>query len=216
MDDGGNEYQQRVSVTRGTAGTRFKPQDNQVQMGVKVLETWINDTLTDAEHLDIPGLILKPEHKNPISRYGIDRISFQLLGIPNDLADRVYRALFVYSVGFYELIRKVLQHCDKKYTIITNIWKVFAILLEYCCRTDYRMLISEINREHKLALEQLEREFQTKFDEQATNEKLLKENTKTVEKYLKDTQQELNEERVLRVRIEEEFNKNTQNHEEEV
>jgi hypothetical protein len=77
-------------------------------MGAKVLETWINDTLTDAEHLDIPGLILKPEHKNPISRYGIDRISFQLLGIPNDLADRVYRALFVYSVGFYELIRKVL------------------------------------------------------------------------------------------------------------
>ena len=110
-------------------------------MNGKVLENWINNTLTDAEHLDIPGLILKPEHKNPISRYCIDRISFQLNGIPNDLVDRVYRALFVYSVGFYELIRKCLKHIDKKFTIITNIWKVFAILLEYCCRTDYCMLI---------------------------------------------------------------------------
>ncbi len=178
-------------------------------MGVKVLETWINDTLSDAEHLDIPGLILKPEHKNPISRYGIDRISFQLLGIPNELADRVYRALFVYSVGFYELIRKCLQHCDKKYTIITNIWKVFAILLEYCCRTDYRMLISEISREHKQALDELEKDFQAKFEEQAKNETIIKENTKTIEKYLEDTTRELNEERVLRIKIEEEFTKNT-------
>jgi len=45
-------------------------------MSAKVLETWINETLQDAEHLDIPGVILKPEHKSPISRYGIDRIAF--------------------------------------------------------------------------------------------------------------------------------------------
>ena len=32
-------------------------------MNPKVLETWINETLQDAEHLDIPGCILKPEHK---------------------------------------------------------------------------------------------------------------------------------------------------------
>lgn len=46
---------------------------NKNKMSPKVLETWINETLSDAEHLDIPGVILKPEQKNPISRYGIDR-----------------------------------------------------------------------------------------------------------------------------------------------
>lgn len=106
-------------------------------MSPKVLETWINETLADAEHLDIPGVLLKPEHKNPISRYGIDRLVFASYGIPTELVDRIYRALFVYSVGFHELIKKVLQHTEKKYTLITNIWKVFAVLLEYCCRTDY-------------------------------------------------------------------------------
>ena len=42
--------------------TRFQSKDRQVQMTPKVLETWINETLQDAEHLDIPGVILKPEH----------------------------------------------------------------------------------------------------------------------------------------------------------
>ena len=132
-------------------------------MSPKVLETWINETLQDAEHLDIPGVILKPEHKNPISRYGIDRMVFASYGIPTDVVDRVYRALFVYSVGFHELIKKCLMHCEKKFTLITNVWKVFAVLLEYCCRSDYRMLISEISSEHKKELDKMDADYQNKF-----------------------------------------------------
>ena len=99
----------------------------------KVMETWINETLADAEHLDIPGVILKPEHKNPISRYSIDRMTLTNAGIPNEVVDRIYRCLFVYSVGFYELVKTLLSHCEKKYSVITCIWKVFSVMLEYCC-----------------------------------------------------------------------------------
>jgi hypothetical protein len=123
-----------------------KPHKNKILQapGVtnKVIEVWLNETLSDAEHLDIPGIILKPEHKNPISRYGIDRIELNNNGIPNDLIDRIYRCLFVYSVGFYEMISKVIQHSEQKYTLITRIWKVFAVVLEYCCLTDYKMMIT--------------------------------------------------------------------------
>ena len=107
-----------------------------------VLETWINETLSDAEHLDIPGCILKPDNHLPVIRYGIDRSQLYAAGMDTDTADRIYRALFVYSVGFYELIKRCLAQTQKKYTIITKIWKVFSILLEYCCRSDYKMLIS--------------------------------------------------------------------------
>ena len=176
-------------------GTRFRSTDKQVQMSPKVLETWINETLADAEHLDIPGVILKPEHKNPISRYGIDRIAFNVAGIPGELTDRVYRALFVYSVGFYELIKKCLQHTEKKYTLITNVWKVFAILLEYCCRTDYRMLISEISKENKLEMEKMAEEYQAKFQEQANHEKILRETNDTLTKYAEELERERANER---------------------
>jgi hypothetical protein len=174
-------------------------------MSAKVLETWINETLTDAEHLDIPGVILKPEHKNPISRYGIDRMAFSNAGISSELADRVYRALFVYSVGFYELVKKCLQHTEKKYTLITNVWKVFAILLEYCCRTDYRMLISEIAKEHKTELEKLQSDFQNKFQEQANHEKILRDTNDTLTKYAEELERERANEKQMRQKLEEDY-----------
>ena len=108
----------------------------------KVMETWINETLTDAEHLDIPGCILQPEHKNPITRYGIDRIEMDNCGVPKEFVDRIYRCLFVYSLGFYEMIKKLILHSNQKYSLVTRIWKVFAVLLEYCCVTDYKMMIA--------------------------------------------------------------------------
>ena len=58
--------------------------DSTLRLNPKVIEAWINDTLVDAEHLDIPGVVLKPDHKNPISRYGIDRLSLTNAGIPSD------------------------------------------------------------------------------------------------------------------------------------
>ena len=75
------------------------------------------------------------------------------------MVDRIYRALFVYSVGFYELVKKCLEHTEKKYTIVTAIWKVFSILLEYCCRTDYRMLISEVSNDFEEKLKNLENKY---------------------------------------------------------
>jgi len=67
--------------------------------------------LSDAEHLDIPSVILKPENKIPITRYGIDRFTLTQGGLSNDSVDRVYRGLFVYSVGFYENLKKQMANC---------------------------------------------------------------------------------------------------------
>eukprot|EP00347_Sterkiella_histriomuscorum_P012772 403367281 len=182
----------------------------------KVMETWINETLADAEHLDIPGVILKPEHKNPISRYAIDRLTLTNSGIPNETVDRVYRSLFVYSVGFYELIKKLVSHCQRKYSIITSIWKVFSVLLEYCCQSDYRMLISEITNQHEEEIEKMDRDFQSKCQEFLNNEKILKQNMEVMQKYSEELEKERTNERTLRLKLEEEYMQNSKNHEEEV
>jgi hypothetical protein len=71
-----------------------------------VLETWINETLQEAEHLAIPGVITKPENKKAIVRYGIDRDKLTNEGgLSNETIDRIYRCLFVYSIGFFELLK---------------------------------------------------------------------------------------------------------------
>ena len=103
------EEQQKLIAysNRGKTHSRERASN---RMNPKVLETWINTTLQDAEHLDIPGVILKSEHKTPVTRYGIGRLDFQAAGLDEPTIDRVYRALFVYSVGFYELLEKCLEH----------------------------------------------------------------------------------------------------------
>lgn len=194
-----------TAIKPANKGNRFGSTDKQLQMSPKVLETWINETLQDAEHLDIPGVILKPEHQNPISRYGIDRLVLFNAGLPTENIDRIYRSLFVYSVGFYELIKNCLQHTKKKYSMITSIWKVFAILLEYCCRTDYRMLISEISKEHKTALEELDLSYQQKATEQAHNEKVLKENLEYQQTLCEELQREMMNEKAMRAKLEEDY-----------
>jgi membrane-bound lytic murein transglycosylase len=78
------------------------------------------------------------------------------------------------------------------------------------------MLISEISKEHKDEIEKLEREFQTKFNEQAENERILKENKEILQKYTEELEKEKNSERSMRLKLEEEFHQNTKNHEEEV
>jgi hypothetical protein len=42
-------------------------------LGSSVLETWIDQTLREAEQLQIPGIITKPLFKSPMCRYKIDR-----------------------------------------------------------------------------------------------------------------------------------------------
>ena len=176
----GGQKEMKVMNKRGSSQGG---QREGVKMNRQVLETWINETLRDAEHLDIPNVILKPEHQSPISRYQIDRLVLTNAGIPPDMISRIYRALFVYSVGFYELIKKCLEHTEKKYTIITSIWKVFSILLEYCCRTDYRMLISEISREAEEKMKKMTEKYDERFQEQAKNEKNLKHEMEKLVKY---------------------------------
>jgi hypothetical protein len=48
---------------------------------IRYVEQWLNDVLKDAEELDIPGILKRPEHKNPLSRYEIDRISMDNMGV---------------------------------------------------------------------------------------------------------------------------------------
>jgi hypothetical protein len=90
------------------------------------------------------------------------------------------------------------------------------VLLEYCCRTDYRMLIQEISLEHKRELEELESKYSAKFEEQAKNEKLIKQNMEILQKYSETLEKERMNERSMRLKIEEEYTQNTKNHEEEV
>lgn len=129
-----------------------------------VIETWINDTLTDAENLDIPGVVLKPTHKKPLQRYFIDRLALVDKNVRPEMVDRIYQGLFVYSIGFYEMMNNTLNNAKTKYSILANIWKVFQILLEYCCKSNYQMLVAKIGTEHQEEINRIRDDFNAQLE----------------------------------------------------
>ena len=123
----------------------------------KVMETWVRDTLMEAEqHNSIPGTIIEQDKQNPMVRFGIDYDSLIKQGIKPDDITRIYRSLFVYSVGFYEMLKKMIDPTTGSYSVCTSIWKAFAICLEFCCRSDYKMLVAQITSEFQKELADFE------------------------------------------------------------
>ena len=78
------------------------------------------------------------------------------------------------------------------------------------------MLIAKISKEHKEELEKIETHFIEQIVKLSENEKSLKESLDSVQKKRDELEKQKEEETFLRKKIEEEFTKNIQNHEEEV
>ena len=98
------------------------------QLQSRYVEQWINDVLRDAEDLKMPGVVARPENLVPISRYEVDRIGLNNKGMSFETVDRVYRALFVHSVGFFQMIQNATAGMHESEIAVitqTNIWRVF-------------------------------------------------------------------------------------------
>lgn len=186
------------------------------KLNTKILETWINNTIIDAESLNLPSQMLKQKPPIPLMQYGIDRTTLFKYGIDKQDIDRVYRSLFIYSIGFYQQIQKILEHSNKKYNIITGIWKVYAILLEYCCQLDYQMIIKTLDIEKKDEIEKIELDYQNQITNLENREKELKDNIDFSKFQLQEIQKTLRVEVMKREEAEDELSRRGTGHEEEV
>ena len=71
--------------------------------------------------------------------------------------DRIYKSLFVYSIGFYEMLSNtVLSHSKHKYSVMGKIWKVFAMLLEFCSKSGYNTLIQKMELEYQQKVSEIQ------------------------------------------------------------
>ena len=71
---------------------------------------------------------------------------------------------------------KALKHSGRKTKVVTNIWRVFAVLLENACKSDYSLLISEVMIKNKKDMEDLENKYKSKYIDFNENERKLLEN----------------------------------------
>ena len=101
----------------------------------------MNETLKTGENLQIKGILIKPTHKKPLARYGVDKNKLIDCGMKIEDINRIYTSLFVYSVGFYDMITETLKHSSERDNIQSQIWRVFQVLLEYCLEGRHNKII---------------------------------------------------------------------------
>jgi len=119
-----------------------------------------------------------------------------------DQVNRLYRSFFVYSIGFFQLVKGVVEDCKNSFVLSSSIWKVYMIILEYCNKVDYRTLISKLNIQNQRKVGEITKKFEYKIDKMNErideNESEIKELETQMEKFknentlLKDKNEELN------------------------
>eukprot|EP00347_Sterkiella_histriomuscorum_P014662 403360026 len=194
--------------------------DNRVNL--KVMEIWLNETMQTAEaqtndNLGLTNDIIKVEQKKPLNRFNVDRMTLFRSGVSQDQIDRIYRSLFVYSVGFYEMLKSAIGgQCKNRPAIISNFWKVYSILLEYCCKHDYRMQISEITEKHTEDMRNLEGQIQEKQVEFLEKEGMLKSNIQNLLNKLEEIEKERQIELQRRQQLQKDHDQQNKNYEDEI
>lgn len=83
-----------------------------------------------------------------MSRYQLDRATLHDRGVPLTSIDRLYRSLFVNSIGFFNMIRELTKGVQTgKEHVRISIWRVFQVLLESACQSDYKMVTQRLQEE---------------------------------------------------------------------
>ena len=130
---------------------------NGLSVTPEVILQWIKDTLEDASYFQVPGTVANIDKRDILRQFRIDREQLNINGLPERQISRLYRCLFVYSVGFNELLKSLLSYCKDKVSLTASVWKVFTVLLEYSCKVEYKAIINQQIERHNEELKKLDK-----------------------------------------------------------
>lgn len=50
--------------------------------------------------------------------------------------DRIYKNIWISSMGIYDVLNETTKKCKNKNIVRGNLWNVYNILIEVCCKTE--------------------------------------------------------------------------------
>ena len=117
---------------------------------VPQIEQWLDKSLQVCieEKLSAAAGLKTFQNSKPMYVFEIDRMTLNNFGIPSNQVDRIYRSLYVNTVGFYDTIKQsTAVVTSQRHTAQSKIWKAYQALLEYCCATDFKQISGKLVEE---------------------------------------------------------------------
>lgn len=107
--------------------------DRQRHVGAALMETWLNDVLEQRAPGDNPVQLMHPRSGGDrgLQAFGISRKELHSVGLSDADIDRLHRALYVYSVGFSDMLKArphspIVSHACTCTACTDRMWMVRA------------------------------------------------------------------------------------------
>lgn len=104
----------------------------------KTVTNWLNHTLGQATHKLDNGVVASAAAKQAqgLAHFGIDNAALERLGLDHQAADRVYRAMFVYSQGLHAVLQEAVGRAKNSWSALLVLWRAFQAVLEQAGQSD--------------------------------------------------------------------------------
>ncbi|GLI59921.1 hypothetical protein VaNZ11_001968 [Volvox africanus] len=140
--------------------------ENKREYGRILLELWVNQVLDATGSSGGPaGLGGTPGLGDPLkmdasalkglASYGLTRVELLGAGLPNEAIDRLYRCMYVYTVGFFDVMQDILSHNEFRTEILSNVWKGFLTISESALQVAFRSDYLKLYQSQQVAMAEL-------------------------------------------------------------
>eukprot|EP00240_Pyramimonas_obovata_P015475 CAMPEP_0118956300 /NCGR_PEP_ID=MMETSP1169-20130426/61477_1 /TAXON_ID=36882 /ORGANISM="Pyramimonas obovata, Strain CCMP722" /LENGTH=266 /DNA_ID=CAMNT_0006904315 /DNA_START=227 /DNA_END=1024 /DNA_ORIENTATION=+ len=105
-----------------------------------LMECWLNDVLTQrpdkAAERDLQQI--STASLAGLTSYGLSREELSRDGLSAPTIERVYRALYVYTIGFHDTMKDLFVHAKSSDQVVRKVWKSFASISETALKLSFK------------------------------------------------------------------------------
>lgn len=75
-----------------------------------------------------------------MAAFGIDKASLLLAGLSEEVISPLYRALYVYTIGFQDKAKKLVGPLEQKHVPLNNIWRAYLAIAETAMKVGFKVM----------------------------------------------------------------------------
>lgn len=83
-------------------------------------------------------LAVAPASLTGLSKFGLARGQLAGAGLSASTVERLYRSLYVYTVGFHDTLKELLTHSSERASLIAGVWRSFMTIAEKSLKLNWR------------------------------------------------------------------------------
>ena len=124
-----------------------------------LMESWLNDALTSADEADAnavdpdrPPVELLQQGAaglRGLQNFGLTRDDLKKRGLSSKSIERVYRSMYVYTIGFHDILKDVFSHCEDKAELIASVWAGYHSISENTLKSTFKSEFLEMLGEQR-------------------------------------------------------------------